>query len=125
MKIELAPARKASAWVSSLIVSRPADSRTTERGIMTRAAAIARTNSIPSSGSASASGVPSTRTSMLMGTLSGWRGIEASAASIAARSARLSPIPAIPPQQTDMPAARTRSSVSSRSAKPRVVTISP
>ena len=36
-------------------------------------------------------------------------------------SARLSPMPTMPPQHTEMPASRTRSSVSSRSWKVRVV----
>jgi len=40
--------------------SRPAESRTTERGIVIRATAIVRTNSIPSSAPSAASGVPAT-----------------------------------------------------------------
>ena len=42
-----------------------------------------------------------------------------------ARCRRVSPIPTIPPQQTWMPAPRTRSSVSRRSWYSRVVMISP
>jgi hypothetical protein len=65
---------------------------------------------------ASSSGVPSTRTSMLIGTLSGCAGSEASAVMHAAtRSSAPSPMPTIPPQQTWMPASRTCASVSSRS----------
>ena len=45
-KIELAPARKHSACVSSLIVSRPADSRTIDFGMVMRATAIVRTKSM-------------------------------------------------------------------------------
>ena len=48
--------------------SRPADSRTTDAGIVMRATAIVRTNSSGSNGSAPASGVPSTLTRRLIGT---------------------------------------------------------
>ena len=78
-KIEFAPARKQRACNSSLIASRPAESRTNEAGIMIRATAMVRTNSSGSRGPASASGVPSTRTSILIGTLSGCSGKLASA----------------------------------------------
>ena len=50
-KIELAPARKQSACSSSLIASRPAESRTNDAGIMIRATAMVRTKSSGSSGS--------------------------------------------------------------------------
>jgi len=53
---------------------RPADKRTKAFGIMIRAVAIVRTMSRLSTASWSASGVPLTRTSMLIGTLSGWDG---------------------------------------------------
>jgi len=59
------------------------------------------------------------------GTLSGWRGRVASAWMKPTRSSRLSPMPTMPPQQTAIPAARTCSSVSSRSWKVRVVMIAP
>ena len=47
-KIELAPAKKHSACVSSLISVRPAESRTNDFGIMMRASAMVRTNSMSS-----------------------------------------------------------------------------
>ena len=121
VKIELAPARKQSACVLSLMLSRPADSRTIERGIVIRATATVRTNSMSSifaSGvpaSMSPSTVPFTGTRALIGTLSGWAGRVASACRKPTRSSRVSPMPTIPPQQTAMPEARTASSVSSRS----------
>ena len=62
-----------------------------------------------------ASGVPSTCTSMLIGTLSGCAGRLASVAIMPTRSSSPSPMPTMPPQQTWMPASRTWSSVSSRS----------
>ena len=62
-----------------------------------------------------ASGVPSTCTSMLIGTLSGCTGRLASVAIMPARSSAPSPMPTMPPQQTLMPASRTAPSVSSRS----------
>ena len=48
-KIELAPARKHSAWTASPSSRRPADSRTIAFGIVIRATAIVRTNSNGSS----------------------------------------------------------------------------
>src|SRR5215472_17583882 len=65
--------------------------------------------------SAPASGVPSTLTSRLIGTLSGCTGRFASVVIMPARSSALSPIPTMPPQQTWMPASRTWPSVSRRS----------
>ena len=114
-KIELAPARKHSACSSSLICSRPADSRTIEAGITMRATAMVRTNSMPSSGAWPSSGVPSTCTSMLIGTLSGWAGRVARLCSSPVRSSAFSPKPTMPPQHTFSPAARTLPRVSSRS----------
>ena len=70
-KMEFAPARKHSAAASRVRERRPALSRTIEAGISRRAVAIVRTSVSGSTGSASPSGVPATRTSMLMGTLSG------------------------------------------------------
>ena len=58
-KIELAPAKKHSACISSLISVRPAESRTYDFGIRMRASAMVRTNSIVSIFSALPSGVPS------------------------------------------------------------------
>ena len=80
-----------------------------------RATAIVRTKSSGSSLGWLASGVPSTCTSMLIGTLSGCTGRLASVAIMPTRSSSPSPMPTMPPQQTLMPAARTSSSVSSRS----------
>jgi Kef-type K+ transport system membrane component KefB len=68
-----------------------------------RATAIMRTNWRGSS-SAPASGVPSTRTSRLMGTDSGC----ASVVSKPKRSSRVSPMPTMPPQHTAMPAHTSR-----------------
>ena len=119
-KMELAPAKKHSACVSSLMAVRPAESRTCDFGIMMRASAIVRTNSIGSIGSASPSGVPSIGISMLIGTLSGGSGRLAKVTSMSMRSALSSPMPTMPPQQTLMPLSRTLASVSNRSAKVRV-----
>jgi hypothetical protein len=94
-------------------------------GIAMREAAIVRTNSNGSIASRPYSGVPSTWTRLLIGTDSGYGSRLASCAINPARWARDSPMPTIPPQQTRTPAARTRSSVSSRSRYSRVVTISP
>ena len=69
-KIELAPAKKQSACISSLMAERPADRRTKDFGIMMRASAMMRMNSIGAIGAASASGVPGIGISMLIGTLS-------------------------------------------------------
>ena len=129
VKILLAPARKHSACVASLMLSRPADSRTMLRGIVIRATATVRTNSISSiirsPPHRSPSNVPLTGTKALTGTLSGWRGSVASAWTKPMRSSRVSPIPTIPPQHTAIPAPRTSASVSSRSWKVRVVMMSP
>src|SRR3989338_8298305 len=70
-KIELAPAKKQSACASSEREARPALRRTNDFGISILAVAIVLTNSKVSS-SASDSGVPSTLTTLLIGTLSGW-----------------------------------------------------
>ena len=105
--------------------------RTTEAGIMMRATAIVRANSIASiAGDAplsnwSPSGVPAIGTSALIGTEPGCSGNVASATSNPMRSDRVSPRPIMPPQQTPMPAARTRASVASRSPNVRVLTTSP
>jgi hypothetical protein len=53
------------------MAERPADRRTYDFGIMMRASATIRTNSIGAIGAASASGVPAIGISMLIGTLSG------------------------------------------------------
>ena len=52
-KMELAPARKAMAWSPIDRFRRPADSRTTVRGITMRAVAMHRTRSMPEGGSRS------------------------------------------------------------------------
>src|ERR1700722_8429032 len=57
-KMELAPAKKHSACISSLIAVRPADRRTYDFGIMILASAMVRTKSTGSIGVAFASGVP-------------------------------------------------------------------
>ena len=61
---------------------------------------------------APASGVPFTATSALMGTDSGCTSWLASVSSISQRSSTDSPRPMMPPEHTEMPASRTRSSVS-------------
>ena len=130
MKIEFAPAMKHSAWVASLIDSRPAERRTIDSGMVIRATAMVRTNSMSSilasgvSASMSPSTVPLTGTSALTGTLSGWRGRVARVWTKPTRSARVSPMPTIPPEQTLIPALRTWSNVSSRSSMVRVVVTS-
>lgn len=121
VKIELAPAMKHSAWVLSLMLSRPADKRTMVVGMTIRATATVRTNSMSSiladgtSFTMSPSTVPAIGTSALSGTLSGGSERLVRAWRKPTRSSRLSPMPRMPPQQTFIPAARTRSSVSSRS----------
>ncbi|MCY1245541.1 hypothetical protein D9M72_587010 [compost metagenome] len=90
-----------------------------------RASAMVRTKSIGSTGAASASFEPGIGISMLIGTLSGGTGRLASVTSIEIRSSAVSPMPRMPPAQTLMPASRTFANVSSRSAKLRVVMISP
>jgi len=102
---------------------RPALSRTRARGIITRAVATMRTRSSGSTGGIFSSGVPGTRTSALIGTLSGWGSSFASSTSMAQRSSTPSPMPMMPPVHTVMPAARTFFSVSSRCSKVRVVMI--
>ncbi len=86
-KIELAPARKHSACISSLMSSRPADSRTIDAGMADArdrdACARIRARRAPAS---RPSGVPATRTSRLIGTLSGCSGKVASAAIMPTRS---------------------------------------
>src|SRR2546428_11984415 len=71
-KIEFAPAMKQSALASRLKDRRPALSRTRDAGIRIRAVAMVLTRINGSKGSALPKGVPSTRASRLMGTLSGW-----------------------------------------------------
>ncbi len=78
--------------------------------------AIVRTISTVSTRFCSASGVPSTATSALMGTDSGWTSWLAKVMSSLQRSSRDSPRPMIPPEHTEMPASRTRSRVRSRSS---------
>jgi hypothetical protein len=113
------------------MLSRPAERRTIDSGMVMRATATVRTNSMSSilaSGvpaSMSPSTVPFTGTSALIGTLSGCAGSVANAWRKPMRSSRLSPMPTMPPQQTAMPEARTCSSVSSRSCQVLVVMISP
>lgn len=100
-------------------------------GMVMRATATVRTNSISSilasgvSASISPSTVPFTGTSALTGTLPGCSGRVASAWTKPTRSSRVSPMPTMPPQHTLIPALRTASSVSSRSWKLRVVMTSP
>src|SRR3569623_596852 len=126
VKIEFAPAIKHSACAASLMLSRPADRRTMLSGMVIRATATVRTNSISSilasgvSASMLPSTVPLTGTSALTGTLSGGTGRLASAWMKPTRSARVSPMPTMPPQHTLMPAARTLSSVSMRFSNDRV-----
>src|SRR5229473_3099303 len=117
-KTEFAPAIMQRSCASSLICSRPAESRTIARGIKSRAVAMMRTTSTVPTGATSAKGVPRTRTSMLMGTDSGCGSCAASVTSMAQRSSIDSPMPMIPP-------ARTCRSVRRRSSYVRVVMISP
>ena len=91
------------------------------RGISSRAVAIMRTISSVETGGRSASGVPATRTSMLMGTDSGWGSCAASVRSISQRSSTDSPMPMMPPEQMVIPASRTFCSVRRRSSYSRVV----
>ena len=126
VKIELAPAMKHSACVLSGMLSRPADRRTMLSGIVIRATATVRTNSMSSilaedtSFNMSPSTVPATGTSALIGTDPGCTGRVASAWMKPTRSPRVSPMPMMPPEQTLIPAPRTFSSVSRRSSKVRV-----
>src|SRR5216684_3303075 len=99
-KTEFAPAIMQRSCASSLICSRPAESRTIARGIKSRAVA-------------------------MMGTASGCGSCAASVTSMAQRSSIDSPMPMIPPEQTVMPASRTCRSVRRRSSYVRVVMISP
>src|ERR1700755_421665 len=73
-KMELAPAKKHRACISSVMAVRPAERRTYDFAIMILASAMVRTKSIGSIGAAFASGVPAIGISMLMGTLSGGSG---------------------------------------------------
>ena len=116
---------KHSACMLSGISCRPADRRTRLVGIVMRATAMVRTNSVQSSGSASASGVPGSRTSWLIGTDSGCGSRLARLAISPARSLRVSFIPTMPPQHIFSPAARTLPSVFSRSSNWRVPITSP
>ena len=131
VKIELAPARKQSACVAlahALAAGREPDHA---RGIVIRATATVRTNSISSifasgvSASMSPSTVPLTGTSALIGTLSGWarqrreRVEEADPVRAASRPCRRCR------RSRRYARARTCSSVSSRSCKVRVVMTSP
>ena len=70
-KIELAPAMKQRAWSLTLIFARPAERRTTDRGMSTRAVAIMRTVSQTGTSALSAIGVPGTLARILTGTDSG------------------------------------------------------
>ena len=72
-----------------------------------RAVAIMRTSSSRRPAGCSASGVPSTGTSALIGTLSGCGSRFASVRSIPQRSSSDSPMPMMPPEHTVMPALRT------------------
>ena len=83
--------------------------------------AIMRTRSMGSMAGMSASGVPSTGTRALMGTLSGCGSRLARVRSISQRSSSLSPMPMMPPEQTVMPASRTVFRVRRRSSKVRVL----
>ena len=113
---ESAPARKHSTCSSRLIRSRPALSRTRAFGKAMRAVAIRRTSWIESTGVAFCSGVPGDGIRQLIGTLSGGGSRLANSASIMSRSSSVSPMPMMPPQQTEMPAFCTCLSVSSRSS---------
>ena len=94
-----APAYKASSCASRGISVRPALSRTRDRGIMMRAVAIRRTSSSGSTGGSDASGVPSTRASALIGTLSGC-GSSVAGLRVDRLPAvgRASPVEGVPPQ---------------------------
>ncbi|MNR37262.1 hypothetical protein D3C85_1552670 [compost metagenome] len=83
--------------------------------------AMVRTISIGSSGAMSAIGVPFIGISMLIGTDSGGSSRSARVRSMSMRSSAVSPMPTMPPEQTLIPAARTRSRVFKRSAKVRLV----
>src|SRR5262249_55271127 len=113
---ELAPARKHSTCNSRLMRSRPALRRTRAFGNAIRVVAIKRTSWIESTGAASWSGVPWIGDRQLMGMLSGGGSRAASSARSDSRSSSLSPIPKMPPQQTEMPARPTARSVWRRSS---------
>ena len=111
------------------MLSRPADRRTMLRGMVIRATATVRTNSMSSISRSpphmSPSTVPLTGTSALIGTLSGWRGSVASAWMKPTRSLAALAHADDPAAAHAIPARRTSSSVSSRSWKVRVVMMSP
>ena len=96
------------------MLSRPADKRTRDLGIMMRATAMVRTNSSGSKSSIFSNGVPATFTNMLIGTESGCWAKLANCCNKPARSVAFSPMPTIPPEQTFMPEERTFVSVSKR-----------
>lgn len=89
------------------MLSRPALSRTIDRGNRMRATAMARIQLNGSTGGRSASGVPSTGTKALIGTLSGCGRNSDKVWSSLIRSVSLSPSPMMPPLQTLIPASET------------------
>jgi hypothetical protein len=68
-----------------------------------------------STGGCRANGVPGIGIKQLIGTLSGAGSKLLKTSSILSRSVSVSPMPMIPPQQTDMPLSCTAAMVSSRS----------
>ena len=122
VNMELAPARNITACSMGEKERRPAERRTIERGMMMRAVAIARAISKTSGVSPipSTIGVPSIGTSALIGTDSGCSGMVLSWWRRPMRSSMLSPMPRMPPQHTEIPAARTFLIVCSRSSYVRV-----
>ena len=96
--------------------SRPALSRTNDCGIRMRAVAIMRTSSSGSSAGRSPSGVPSTRDQHVDRHALRMRIERRQLLQQPQRARAISPMPMMPPQQTVMPAVRTRASVSRRSS---------
>jgi hypothetical protein len=80
-----------------------------------RVTAIKRTSPKISTGDWSANGVPGIGIKQLIGTLSGGGSKLLNTSSIRNRSFSVSPIPMMPPQQTDMPLSCTAEMVSRRS----------
>ena len=114
-KMLFAPARKHRACSSVFIRTLPADRRTMAFGMMIRAVAIIRTISQTETRGCSARGVPSTGTRAFTGTDSGCSGRQERVCNMPILSSWVSPMPMMPPLQTDMPDLRTFSRVSNLS----------
>ena len=118
--IDPAPAIKHMACPSSVICVLPAESRTVVFGRTILVVATILIISQIGIFSCSSMGVPSTATSALIGTDSGYGFNVDKVTNIAALSIGDSPIPIMPPEQTVRPAFLTFPMVSIRSSYPRV-----